>query len=93
MYIHPRLDYFDIIYHIPATANQYISSITLHPLMKSIERIQYQAALIITGAWKGSNKNKLYDELGWESLFDRRWSRRLFQMFRVQGCMYCTCRC
>ena len=36
--------------------------------MESIERIQCQAALIITGAWKDSNRNKLYDELGWESL-------------------------
>ena len=59
MYIRPHLDYFDIIYHICATANQYISSITLHHLMESIERIQYQAVLIITGAWKGSNRNKL----------------------------------
>ena len=51
--------------------------------MESIERIQYQAALIITGAWKGSNRNKLYEELGWESLSNRRWSRRLFQMFKI----------
>ena len=42
--------------------------------MVSIEHIQYQAALIMTGAWKGSNRNKLYGELGWESLSDRRWS-------------------
>ena len=63
MYIRPHLDYCDIIYHIPATANQHFSSITLHPLMESIERIQYQTALIITGAWKGSNRNTLYEEL------------------------------
>ena len=42
MYIHPHLDYCDIIYHIPATADQYFSSITLHPLMEYIKRIQYQ---------------------------------------------------
>ena len=47
--------------------------------------IQYQAALIITGAWKGSNRNKLYEELGWESPSDRRWSRRLFQMFKIHN--------
>ena len=42
MYIRPHLDYCDIIYcHIPATANQFFSLITLHPLMESIERIQY----------------------------------------------------
>ena len=37
-----------------------------------VERIQHQAALAITGAWQGSNCSKLYDELGWESLSDRR---------------------
>ena len=36
--------------------------------MKKVERIQYQAALAVTGAWQGSNRSKLYDELGWESL-------------------------
>ena len=76
MYIHPHLDYCDIIYQIPATANHYISSITLHPLMESIECIQDQAALIITCACKASNRNKLYDKLVWESLSDHRWSRR-----------------
>ena len=53
--------------------------------MESIERIQYQVALIITGAWKGSNRNKLYEELGWESLSDRRWSHRLFQIFKIHN--------
>ena len=53
--------------------------------MESIERIQYQAALIITGAWKGSKRNKLYDELGWESISDRRWSRCLFQIFKIHN--------
>ena len=72
MYIRPHLDYCDIIYHIPPLSNQFCSSITLHSLMESIERIQYQAALFITGTWKGTNRNKLYDELGWESLSDRR---------------------
>ena len=51
--------------------------------METIERVQYQAALAITGAWQGSNRNKLYDELGWESLSDRRWSRRLLQFYKI----------
>ena len=42
--------------------------------MEEIERIQYQAALAITGAWKDSSRVKLYEELGWESLSDRRRS-------------------
>ena len=85
MYILPHLDYCDIIYHIPPLSNQFCSSITLHSLMESIERIQYQAALFITGTWKDTNRNKLYDELGWESLSDRRWCRRLIQMFKIHN--------
>ena len=50
--------------------------------MKSIESTQYNAARAVTGAWKGTNKDKLYAELGWESLSDRRWSRRLVQFYK-----------
>ena len=77
MYIRPHLNYCDVIHHIPPLSNQYCSSRTLNSLMESIERIQYQAVLFITGIWKGTNRNKLYDELGWESLSDRRRCRRL----------------
>ena len=45
--------------------------------MEMVEKIQYQAALAITGAWQGTSRNKVYDELGWESLSDRSWWRRL----------------
>ena len=47
--------------------------------MESVERIQYQAVLIITGTWKGPSRNTLYDELGWESMNDGRWRQRLVQ--------------
>ena len=39
--------------------------------MNTLKRIQYDAALAITGSWKGENLNKIYNELGWESLTDR----------------------
>ena len=45
--------------------------------MERIEKVQYQATLAITGTWLETNRNKLYEELGWESLTDRRWCRRL----------------
>ena len=51
--------------------------------MEKIERVQYKAALAITGAWQGSNRNKLYEELGWESLSDRRWGRRILQIHKI----------
>ena len=81
MYIRPHLDYCDVIYHIPPLSNGYFSSVTLHMLMESIERIQYQAALLITGTWKSTSRNKLYNELGWQSLTDRRWCSRLIHFF------------
>ena len=45
--------------------------------MEEIERIQYQEALSIAGAWKGTNRSKLYEELGCESLSDRRRVRHV----------------
>ena len=51
--------------------------------MEKVERIQYQVALAITGTWKGSNRTKLYEELGWESLSDRRMSRRILQIHKI----------
>ena len=68
-----------LLYHIPPFTNPFDSSITLHPLMEAIKRDQYQSARIITGTWKGTSINKLYEELGWETLSDRRWNRRIIQ--------------
>ena len=43
-----------------------------------IESVQYNAALAITGAIRGSSREKLYQELGFDSLRDRRWHRKLY---------------
>ena len=51
--------------------------------METVEKIQYQAALAVIGAWKGSSRSKLYEELGWESLSDRRWCRRILQIHKI----------
>ena len=83
LFIRPHFDYGDVIYHIPNKTNLFDSSITLRKLMDDIERVQYRAALAITGAWQGTNRNKLYEELGWESLCDRRWLRRLLQFYKI----------
>ena len=84
-YVRPHFDYCDVIYHIPHIVNIFNHSISLNPLMERIERIQYQAALAVTGTWQGSNRNKLYDELGWESLNYRRWFRRLVLFFKIHN--------
>ena len=37
----------------------------------------------VTGAWQGTSRVKLYEELGWESLSDRRISRRVLQIHKI----------
>ena len=55
--------------------------------MESIEKIQYIGALAVTGACQGSSRSKLYDELGWESLSDRRMFRRVLQLYKISNMM------
>ena len=52
--------------------------------MEKVERTQYQAALAITGTWHGTNRSKLYEELGWETLSGRRWCRRILQIHNIE---------
>ena len=85
--VRSHLDYCDIIYHTPASNSQINLGVTLSSLMERVERIQYQAALAITGAWQGSNRAKLYEELGWETLSDRRWCRRILQIYKIKNNM------
>ena len=79
----PHFDYCDVIFHSPAISNLFDSSINLSNLMQMLDSTQYQAALAITDVWKGTSQNKIYDELGWETLPDRRWSRRLSHIFKI----------
>ena len=53
--------------------------------MNVLERTQYQAALAVTGTWKGTNREKNYEELGWESLHQRRYFRRLVQFYKIMN--------
>ena len=77
LYVRPHLDYGDIIYH------KYDPSMHLD-FTNKLEQIQYAAALAATGAWKGTSRDKLYKELGWETLYDRRWFRRLCHFFKLR---------
>ena len=45
--------------------------------------IQYQAALVITGAIKRISRDRLYQDIGLESLADRRWSRKMFFFHKI----------
>ena len=68
---------------MPQIIHQPPLGVSLHELMESVEKIQYQAGLAITGCWKGSSRDRLYEELGWESLSDRRNNNRIFQIYKI----------
>ena len=72
-FIRPHLDYGDIIYD-----RAYNTS-----FHQNIEPIQYNAALAITGAVRGTSREKLYQELGFESLQQRSWYRKLCFLFKI----------
>ena len=72
LYVRPHLDYGDVIYH-----NQ-----SLH-LMSKLESNQYDAALAVRGAWRGTSTNKVLEELGSETLPHRRWYKRLCQFYKI----------
>ena len=67
-FIRPHLDYGDIIYD--QTYNT-----SFH---QKLESLQYNAVLAITGAIRGTSNEK-HNELGLESLENRRWYRKLSQ--------------
>ena len=57
--------------------------IKLMPFHHKLESIQNNACLAITGAIRGTSKEKLYQELGLESLQLRRWSRKLGMFYKI----------
>ena len=73
-FVRPHLDYGDIIYDNSSNAT----------FSQMIESVQYNAALAITGAIHGSSREKIYQELGLESLHDRRWCRKLCFYYKIQ---------
>ena len=74
LYVRPHLDYGDVVYH-----NQNSS------LMSKLESTQYAAALAVSGAWRGTDTDKLFEELGWESLAHRRWYKRLCLFYKIMN--------
>ena len=72
-FIRPHLDYGDIIY-------DQAYNVSFH---QKLESIQYNSALAITGAIRGTSTEKLYNELGLENLEKRRWYRKLCCFYKV----------
>ena len=57
LYVRPHLDYGGIIYH------RHDPEFKLE-FTKRLESTQYPAAPAVSGAWRGTNTDKLYEELG-----------------------------
>ena len=72
-FLRPLIDYGDIIYDQPQNES----------FCEKLESVQYKAALAITGAIQGTSRDKIYQELGLESLKSRRWYKRLSCMFKI----------
>ena len=66
-FVRPHLDHVDVIFE-KAYDNSF---------QQRLESLQYKASLAITGAIKDSSAEKFYQELGLESLQNRRWYRKL----------------
>ena len=80
-FVRPHFDYGDILYDQARNESFHLK----------LESIQYNACLAITGAIRGSSREKLYQELGFESLQQRRWYRKLccfYKIFRNESPRY-----
>ena len=72
-FVWTHLDYGDIIY----------DQVFNNSFHRKTQALQYNAALAITGAIKGTSREKNYQELVLESLQQRRWYRNLSLFFKV----------
>jgi hypothetical protein len=73
-FIRPILEYADIVWDAP-DAHQHGLDI--------LERVQTEAARIVTGATARCSTEKLYQEVGWEKLALRRRLHRATMMFKI----------
>ena len=72
-FVWSHLNYGNVIYDQPNNST----------LSDKIESVQYNKALAITGAIRGTSREKLYHELGLESLQNSKWLRRLCYFHKI----------
>ena len=72
-FVRPNLDYGDVVY----------SKVFSEPFHKKLESVEYNATLAMTAANRGTNTEKLYQELGSESLQNRRKLQRLCLFYKM----------
>jgi hypothetical protein len=75
-FIRPVLEYADVIWHIPAD-NRHVLDI--------LEKVQLEAARVVTGATRRCPTLGLYNEVGWETLASRRTFHRALLMFKINS--------
>ena len=67
------MDYDDVVYNQPLN----------NTFSNKLETVQYNAAVAITTAIKGTSRKKLYQKLGLEYLQQRRWMIQLSFFYKV----------
>ena len=72
-FIRPHLDYVDVIFDKPSNAT----------VSNRIESTQYNAALGITGAIRDTSKEKLYKELGFETMKEKTLFRKFCRFYKI----------
>ena len=65
-FIRPHLDYDDMIYDRTSNESPF----------QSLESLQYNAVMAITRSIRGTSSDKLFQELGLETLKSRPWLRK-----------------
>ena len=74
-FLRPLIDYGDIIYDQPQNES----------FSKKLEGVQYKTVFAITSAIQGTSRDRIYQELGLDSLKFRRWYKRLSCMFKIMN--------
>ena len=72
-FIRSQLDFADVIYDLAYNSSFH----------EKLESIQCSGCLAITGVIRGTSSEKLYQELGLESLKSRRWFRKLCHFYKI----------
>ena len=72
-FVRSHLDFADVIYGEAYNSSSH----------EKLESLQCNACLAITGAIRGTSSEKLYQELGLDSLKLRRWFRKLRHFYEV----------
>ena len=73
-FVRPHLDYGEIIYDVKS-------------FQQKLESIQFNAVSAIIETIRGTSREKIYPELGLESLQDRCWYRKLRIFYRILNSM------